>query len=624
MNISDSELRERLMARGYNPPPVTDSSRGVLIKKLKKLEVAAPLTADSLSSRADTNHEVKIALRTRLNGKNYESSPEVVSASPHQTKTRRNEEGTDPDGLRKVDGSPRRTRTSRKDTEPVDSVITKVKTTSYDHIHSQGDPFEKGSDLKNSFSSAKPSPRLPLGPRMPLGTRSEYYSTPAFKHYDVSNGISSDLNRSRSPSSSPSYKFRNGTHRNFTSTTMLSSLFLFFIVVAGIYYSKNDQTYDKLSVDGANLPKCSARGRSGISCIPDEDVEDALDHAKTLYRLLWKKEAAAVCDGTSIGKLVVSEKELIENMATELGLLRYEAEKAVINLKILVNANPQFKLSWSDKENGFKIENAELPWSCTVNKLFSTFLSYSFYVAATVALLFSMHILSKFAVNRYQEHNVGTQKLVQGIVKILQQNAISNPSRNYLPIVHVRDQLISFADRERKKKMWADAIRYVEANESRVRKEIQPFQGEDYDVWRWLGGNQLLKSKMREEKAFETSKDITNKQFISPTPCLKIRHMFDPENETNEDWSSGVKDAILELCEGVNIVHLVVDESNPEGCVYMKCATTADAGMAHKKINGAWHDGKIVTVKYLRVEKYHERFPASSGLTEPLLPSGDQ
>ena len=35
-------------------------------------------------------------------------------------------------------------------------------------------------------------------------------------------------------------------------------------------------------------------------------------------------------------------------------------------------------------------------------------------------------------------------------------------------------------------KVWDEAVRFLEANESRVRVETQTISGEEFVVWRWL------------------------------------------------------------------------------------------------------------------------------------------
>lgn len=57
------------------------------------------------------------------------------------------------------------------------------------------------------------------------------------------------------------------------------------------------------------------------------------------------------------------------------------------------------------------------------------------------------------------------------------------------------------------------------------------------------------------------------------------------------DCEVRVKDAILEKCEGVEVLHLVVNRTSQEGCVYVKCTSPTEAGKAYKQLHGFWYDG---------------------------------
>ncbi|XKL66725.1 hypothetical protein PGB90_010145 [Kerria lacca] len=608
MELSDHELREQLLSKGYNPPPVTDTSRQLLLKKLKKLE-------------ADTNNiSINNSQNTDPNEIKYRKRNQDLSPEKNDVLMGFNDSGT------------RQMRSSRKDTDKIDSSVKKNKN-SLPHIDSsfnRNDPFEKNSDSDDSISYTRHNSHASLLTRKPLNFKreSEYFSSPSYKKIDMNNGTPLFLNRNfnRGRYSNKNRNFYNRLTSFFLSPRfVLIGSFVFFLFLVGIYYFKDDRSYGELSlINGFDKCKCSNRNRK--NCIPDLEIDEILKYLKTLYNILWKNEWNAICGRHSIVKTVMFENEVIEFLVNEFGLLRYECENIVKYMQILIKANPQFKIIWSDVDKSFRLENPDLPWRCPLKKWFSVLYDYVYYLLTAIPLILSMHFLYRRMMLSMHERKKGTDDLVKGILDILQQNAMANPSQNYLPIVHVRDQLISYSDRERKKKMWNKAVKEVEENESRIRKEVQPFQGEDYVVWRWIGG-QLSppKPKTWQGEAFETSKDTRNTPTTSPTPCLKIRHMFNPKNETaNEDWGTGVKDAILERCEGINIVHMMVDETSPEGCVYIKCASAEDAGKAYRKIHGAWFDGNIVTVKYLRLERYHERFPASIGLTKSLIPSNDQ
>jgi membrane protein Man1 len=57
--------------------------------------------------------------------------------------------------------------------------------------------------------------------------------------------------------------------------------------------------------------------------------------------------------------------------------------------------------------------------------------------------------------------------------------------------------------------------------------------------------------------------------------------------------------------------------------VYVKCASTADAGILHGEINGWWLDNGLVVVKFLKQDKYHQRFPSSINSSTVMYPSSN-
>uniref|UniRef100_A0A8C3VZR2 LEM domain containing 3 n=1 Tax=Catagonus wagneri TaxID=51154 RepID=A0A8C3VZR2_9CETA len=119
--------------------------------------------------------------------------------------------------------------------------------------------------------------------------------------------------------------------------------------------------------------------------------------------------------------------------------------------------------------------------------------------------------------------------------------------------------------------------------------------------------------------------DRRNSPPNSLTPCLKIRNMFDPVMEIGDQWHLAIQEAILEKCsDNDGIVHIAVDKNSREGCVYVKCLSPEYAGKAFKALHGSWFDGKLVTVKYLRLDRYHHRFPQALTCNTPLKPSNKQ
>ncbi|KAM6137895.1 inner nuclear membrane protein Man1 [Pterocles gutturalis] len=196
----------------------------------------------------------------------------------------------------------------------------------------------------------------------------------------------------------------------------------------------------------------------------------------------------------------------------------------------------------------------------------------------------------------------------------------------YMPILHVRDSLIPPQNRRKMRKVWNRAVDFLAANESRVCTETRRIGGAEFLVWKWMQPSAacdkilVIPSKVWQGQAFHL--DRRNSPPNSLTPCLKIRNMFDPVMEIGDHWHLAIQEAILEKCsDNDGIVHIAVDKNSREGCVYVKCLSPEYAGKAFKALHGSWFDGKLVTVKYLRLDRYHHRFPQALTCNTPLKPS---
>ncbi|XP_029017612.1 inner nuclear membrane protein Man1 [Betta splendens] len=266
----------------------------------------------------------------------------------------------------------------------------------------------------------------------------------------------------------------------------------------------------------------------------------------------------------------------------------------------------------------------KMPFTCRFRRAFLTVISRVFLLAVVVGGVWSVVCYVKYRWRREEEETRQMYDMVERIIDVLrshseacQENQDLQP---YLPIPHVRDSLVQPQDRKKMKRVWDRAESFVSANESRIRKENQRIGGGDFLVWRWIQPSlscDKMPSKVWQGKAFPL--DRRNSPPNSLTPCLKIRNMFDPVMEVGENWDLAIHEAILEKCsDNDGIVHIAVDKNSREGCVYVKCLSAEHSGKAFKALHGSWFDGKLVTVKYLRLDRYHQRFPQAQGCSTPL------
>lgn len=296
----------------------------------------------------------------------------------------------------------------------------------------------------------------------------------------------------------------------------------------------------------------------------------------------------------------------------------------------LYNADQQLtgnltEVQWLESLHG------EKSFVCRLKQAFGLVLYQLFlgFFVFLVILLTMVTVHWKWKQHKEFQHQV--MAMIENIICELQKNheASSNDPdiKPYVAIPHVRDTLIPMCERKHKLPVWDKAVEFLNNHDSRVRVECQNIEGEMYQVWRWLQPQTVRENtkKLWQGKAFDNLDTGPNAPGHSPTQCLKIRNMFDLDVECGDNWHINIQDAILEKCEGINgIVHIKVDTTSREGCVYVKCISSAVAGQVFKELHGWWFDGKLVTVRYLRLERYHERFPEASTAMTPLKPSNNK
>ncbi|KAK3582031.1 hypothetical protein CHS0354_000272 [Potamilus streckersoni] len=285
--------------------------------------------------------------------------------------------------------------------------------------------------------------------------------------------------------------------------------------------------------------------------------------------------------------------------------------------------------SWKN-ETRYQIE-AALPYltffqrlSRSFYKIFMAFLLLITCLAIGCLGFYCLHRQNKIR----EAHQTEVYEMVEKIIELLKEASEQSERKHdpvnyppYLAVQHVRDQLIPISKRRQLQNLWNDAVKFVEASESRIRVETQVIQGEQFTVWRWMQSVPNGR-KHWQGQAFGVNSQYNSSLRYGPTPCLKVRNMFDTSVESDMDWEKDLEEVILEKCKNNNgILHIYVDRTSKEGCVYIKCSSCEKAYEAYQSLHGWWFDGRLVTAKYLRLERYHERFPESMNKRCPLQPS---
>jgi len=308
-------------------------------------------------------------------------------------------------------------------------------------------------------------------------------------------------------------------------------------------------------------------------------------------------------------------------------------------------------------------------------------LAYFIYVRAVIfGMAVTALILAYFVYLAYKKNRSAKDKeyydLISRVTSMVEKQyelSLLDPAniKPYIAISHIYDSLVDPSERASKKNMWNKIVKFIQDHESRIHLETQFINGEETHVWKWIVAKHesVLKNKYNEtgpgfanstminSTTIKHSSNSTNnysgmkdpltqvpekiehiqpngwqgsafnrkndKLMHSPTPCLKIRNMFDLEDfENDRSLTAKIHNNIIEKCMLNNIhraiLHIAVDKKSKEGCVYVKCVNNDAAGSVYETLNGTWYNKKLLNVKFLRSDRYLERFPESIGYNKPV------
>ncbi|XP_041110054.1 inner nuclear membrane protein Man1-like [Polyodon spathula] len=325
--------------------------------------------------------------------------------------------------------------------------------------------------------------------------------------------------------------------------------------------------------------------------------------------------------------LIISNCSYKEKVSTALEWILKSGEDVGIRL---IGSDPKEEVNQVSDIKYLESTHPNMSFICRFQRAFVTVINRILIFLIGIGIVWGVLWYMKYRWRKEEEETRQMYDMVEKIIDALKShNEACQESKDlqpYLPIPHVRDSLVQPQARKKMKKVWDRAVNFLATNESRIRTETQRLGGADFLVWRWTQPSSpcdkisIMPSKVWQGKAFPLDK--RNSPPNSLTPCLKIRNMFDPVMEVGEDWHLAIHEAILEKCsDNDGIVHIAVDKNSREGCVYVKCLSAEYAGKAFKALHGSWFDGKLVTVKYLRLDRYHQRFPLALSCNTPLKAS---
>jgi len=458
------------------------------------------------------------------------------------------------------------------------------------------------------------------------------------------------------------------TGSKLISTFIIAAAAVFFLILAWKYFSLVPSTGVK------SIPICGAGGVPHVDCVPHRELNDTVSLYKKLMALLpapegCSKDEEGSLSTTEVVNSLVDFKPKVDQTSVE-NLLR--------NLVLLLKQHPDWGVAVSETETweGTTLSVVTRPqtWLCWASELSTMMWAFVLSVAGWIfaallllLVLWAVYVLYRRTVVRREREKREAFALVEQATDILfrQHQMVGREGKgghSFLAIDHIRDQLIPPQERSDKAEVWSKAVAYIRTHESRVREDVQHIFGEEFRVWQWLpdlacgppprtrspgSPSSSPRSPVRapsmgspqtpatpqnqwphvptttvpgwQGEAFTHNKQV-GAPLAPPTSCLKVRHMFDAQHQS-PGWVNEVREEILRRCAQAKILHIAVDTQSEEGTVYIKTLSTEEAGKVFGCLHGQWYRGQLVTAKYLRLERYHERFPDSKNSFVPMRPS---
>lgn len=473
-----------------------------------------------------------------------------------------------------------------------------------------------------------------------------------------------------------------GFKQTFVPMVLLSLLIVFFLLIVFAYVTISPSIENILNPATTLYVPCDESHvmDASYACIDEHSLESALNLLKLLAPELQARALAQRCgDKSNSISNVMCVKDFWHFLNENHPQNRYvsgnsqglDMIKDVHNIEYLVDRNKQWGISNVDESGEpsslddvvkqrahqaecFAILKPKLPITCTIYNKIQTF----FLIIGALAII-SLGVIVvrkfwQFLLHVKERRRAQIDQIIREICTTLMEKSIHDKENPSVVLNHLRDKIIEPSKRSELAWAWNEAITYLEKNDSRIHFGLETINSEDFKVIRWIDDaknlsssqsspqqqspQQLQQQRMSgsryipqpEARTYATTKkwmgsafDKSNKIKDPPTNCLKIRQMFDKYEANSPNLPTIIQDTILQKLRDKNCKLYDIQLDLKTCCVYLKCGTTADAGIVHEEINGWWLDSSIIVVKFLKQEKYHQRFPSAVNANTCLQPSSN-
>ncbi|EDW01942.1 inner nuclear membrane protein Man1 [Drosophila grimshawi] len=371
----------------------------------------------------------------------------------------------------------------------------------------------------------------------------------------------------------------------------------------------------------------SSQSQPTIKCINEDLYNKAIYISKELFKYLNERarlhhcisaDHSAALDMNEFKKVLLSGNSNLQqngNLHTKLLATQY-----------LIAQNPQWMIKTittthnsSEQILSFELIEPSLPLKCIIRKKVTRFFTVIGLFLLVAAGCLSLYLLIVGYRLKQKESLLAIEQFTMDIINELVYRSTHTENSEVL-INQLQEKFLPAHNRKKLSGCWNKALKNLEANDN-ILFGIVARNGEQLRTMTWnknTANNEpsstttaTTTKKKWQSSAFDNSNKIHN----PPASCLKIRHMFDPSEINDPNLRQLMIDSILEKV-GSHCKICDVQLDTQSCCVYIRCASEADAGIVHNEINGWWFDKRLISIKFLRIERYLNRFPKS--LSESL------
>ncbi|XP_049621213.1 LEM domain-containing protein 2 [Suncus etruscus] len=463
--LSDPELRRELQALGFEPGPITDTTRAVYRNKLRRLRGEAR-RRDQERLRGEAWGEARVREEAPLRSR--PAAGPAYYASP---------------GLR---GDLQASEASAAASASASASWGGSRRLSY-HPARPGGPLRRRGSSDDDDEDARPPPRTVLGP----GHRRLWAPSTSTNRTLLGSGPG--------PGPDPRARPEAGRRleRYLSRLLFWASLGLLVVFLGILWVKMGKPSAPQEAEDNMKLLPVDCERKTDEFCQAKQKAA-LLELLHELYNFLAIQAGNFECGNPEkLKSKCIPVTEAWDYLANVTGSSASKFESALTwilssNKDVgiwLKGEDPSELVSSVDKVVCLESARPRMGVGCRLSRALLTAVTHVLIFFWCLAFLWGLLILLKCRWRKLEEEEQAMYEMVKKIIDVVQDHYVDweqdMERYPYVGILHVRDTLIPPQNRRRMKRVWDRAVEFLASNESRIQTESHRVAGEDMLVWRW-------------------------------------------------------------------------------------------------------------------------------------------